>query len=57
MNWVGSSPSTPTEFEMFLLEQFGMQVDLSSNLGMAVVGFGVLMLPFFFAGWSNVRGR
>ena len=57
MNWVGSSPSTPTGFEMFLLEHFGMQIDLSSNLGMAVVGFGVLMLPFFFAGWSNARSK
>lgn len=57
MNWVGSSPSMPTGFEMFLLEHFGTRIDLSDNLGMAVVGFGILMLPFFFVGWSNFRGR
>ena len=57
MNWVGTSPAARTGFEQFVLEHFGFYIDLSSNLSFAAFGLALLMVPFFFAGWSRIQGR
>jgi len=56
MNWATAKFSAPTGFEMFLLEHFGLSVDLSNNIAVVVVGMAVLMLPFFMVGRKSVRG-
>lgn len=57
MNWTSIKVSNRTGFEQFLIENFGLKVDLSQDMTFAAVAAIIVMLPFAFAWWNQVHGR
>lgn len=57
MNWVSNTPSIRTGFEQFVLQHFGLYVDLSSSAVFAGICVAVLMVPLFFIGTSKSTRR
>ena len=57
MNFVSGKPYVPSQFENFLMENFGIYVDLSSNSALGLGLAGLVVLPFVFVMWRDQRGR